>query len=189
MLETEDRVLTLSEFYAHIKPLGGPIRTFNCGFNYLENWLASEAENIKHGVDIQPIFQREHTWTKDQQVKYLENVLRRVCDDSSMTIRFNCPSWREEMDKNSNLLDQMVCLDGMQRLTAIRKFIAGELEVFGLKFQSLPRRVLLRQLTIIIKMYDFQTKAEIYDFYLDINEGGTPHTKEQLDRVRNLPRD
>ncbi len=70
-----------------------------------------------------------------------------------------------------------------------KKFIAGELDVFGIKYKSLPRRVLLRQLTVIIKMYDFQTKSELYDFYTDINEGGTPHTKEQLDRVRNLPRD
>ncbi len=189
MTDVEHKVLSLSEFYDIIKPLDLPTRTFNCGFHYLEQWLVNESENVPHGVDLNPVFQREHVWTEKQQVRFLENVLRRVCDDSCLTIRFNCPSWRENVSEHCNLLDQMVCLDGLQRLTSIRKFIAGELDVFGIKYKSLPRRVLLRQLTVIIKMYDFQTKSELYDFYTDINEGGTPHTKEQLDRVRNLPRD
>lgn len=186
MSQSTVRALSITEFYDLIKPLERPTRTFNCSFFYLENWLAGESENIPHGVDLIPEFQRGHVWSHSQRTRYMENVLRRVCDDSTLTIRFNCPSWREAPHSDSDLVDQMVCLDGLQRLTAIRDFIAGKLEVFGLTFDRLPKRILLRELTIVIKMYDFQYEDELYDFYLDINEGGTPHTETELDRVRNL---
>ena len=39
---------------------------------------------------------------------------------------------------------------------------------------------------LVIKMYDFQDRKDLLKFYLDINGGGTPHSKEELDRVRGL---
>ena len=176
----------LLEFYDLIQPLDRPRRTFNCGFSYLEQWLKTESESVPHGIDLVPNFQRGHVWSESQQIKFMENVLRRVCDDSALTIRFNCPSWNESPKEDSDLLDQMVCLDGLQRLTTIRKFIAGELVVFGLSYDQLPQRVLLRELTLIIKMYEFQYQEDLYSFYLDINGGGTPHTQEELSRVQQL---
>ena len=119
-----------------------------------------EAEAVEHGVDINPDFQRGHIWTEAQQVAYIENVLRRIVDESGLTIRFNCPTWREAK-LSGDLPDQVVCIDGLQRLTAIRKFISKELPIFGLEYELLPMRVILRDLQLVIKMYDFQVHCRI----------------------------
>lgn len=178
--------LTQDQFKEIVNPLSRPIRTWHCGFSYLENWLKAETEIIEFGVELVPDFQRGHVWNIAQQTKYIENVLRRIIDESGLTIRFNCPSWQTDRTRESNLIDQMVCIDGLQRLTSIRKFIAGELKVFGITFDQLPMRQILRDLQIIVKMYDFQFKAELLQFYLDINEGGIAHSDDELERVRNL---
>lgn len=178
--------LTPEEFHEIVKPLERPTKTWHCGFSYIETWLGHEALDIEHGVELVPDFQRGHVWSSKQQTKYIENVLRRIVDESGLTIRFNCPSWRKERSKNADLLDQMVCIDGLQRLTAIRRFIAGELKVFGLKFSQIPLRRTIRDLQIVVKMYDFQFKADLLQFYLDINGGGIAHSRSELKRVGEM---
>lgn len=178
--------MTYEELKRLINPLERPTRTWHCGFSYLETWLENESLDIMHGVELVPDFQRGHVWSEEQQVKYIENVLRRIVDESGLTIRFNCPSWRNDREKNTDLLDQMVCIDGLQRLTAIRRFIAGEMKVFGVGFDVLPRRTILRDLQIVVKMYDFQFRRDLLNFYLDINGGGIAHSKEELNRVKGL---
>ena len=178
--------MTYEELQRLINPLERPTRTWNCGFSYLETWLGHESMDIEHGVELVPDFQRGHVWNDSQQIKYIENVLRRIVDESGLTIRFNCPSWRSNRAKDSDLLDQMVCIDGLQRLTAIRRFIAGEIKVFGLGFDVLPRRLMLRDLQIVVKMYDFQYRKDLLSFYLDINGGGIAHSEEELNRVKGL---
>ena len=175
----------MTEFNALIKPIERPIRNFHCGFNYLETWIEGENEYCADGINFNPDFQRGHVWTEQQQIHFLENVLRRIVDESGLTIRFNNPIW-SETEIVGDLPDQTVCVDGLQRLTAIRKFIKGELMVFGIKCDDLPMRVILRDLRIVIQMYDFKFKKDLLQFYLDINDGGTAHTKNELDRVRNL---
>ncbi|MFX2101351.1 DUF262 domain-containing protein [Acinetobacter baumannii] len=179
-------MLSQDEFRKIVNPLERPTKTWHCSFSYLENWLHCESEDIEHGVELIPDFQRGHVWTKKQQTNYIENVLRLIVDESGLTIRFNCPSWRKNRAKDSDLLDQMVCIDGLQRLTAIRRFIAGELKVFGLKFAQLPRRQIFRDLQIVVKMYDFQYKSDLLKFYLDINGGGIAHSRNEIKRVRTM---
>ena len=178
--------LSMDEFNEIVKPVKNPTRTFYCGLNYLETWLQSEKENCKYGVDLNPEFQRGHVWTEQQQVHYLENVFRGIVDEAGLTIRFNCPTWRNDIAEDSDLIDQMVCVDGLQSLNSFRKFIAGEIEVFGIAYKRLPRRILLRSINIIIKMFDFQYYKDLLQYYVDINGGGTVHTEEELERVRKL---
>jgi hypothetical protein len=33
---------------------------------------------------------------------------------------------------------------------------------------------------------DLKTEAEVLRWYLEINAGGTPHTEEELDKVRKM---
>lgn len=177
--------LTYDEFLNAVNPIERPIRTFHCGFSYLETWLANEVEAAEHGVDLNPDFQRGHVWNESQQISYVENVLRRIVDESGLTIRFNSPTWRETK-LLGDLPEQVVCIDGLQRLTAIRKFINKELPIFGLDYEMLPMRVILRDLQLVVKMYDFQNREDLLKFYLDINGGGTPHSSEELMRVKKL---
>jgi hypothetical protein len=173
------------DFLAIAKPMERPLRVFHCGFSYLETWLEGEQEVNEFGIDLVPDFQRGHVWNGQQQAHYIENVLRRIVDEAGLTIRFNCPTWRETKC-SGDLVEQVTCIDGLQRLTAIRKFIKGELKVFGLSFNELPMRLILRDLQLIIKMYDFQNKKDLLQFYLDINSGGTPHSDSEISRVKKM---
>ena len=58
--------------------------------------------------------------------------------------------------------------------------------MFGIKHDDLPMRVILRDLRIVIRMYDFKYKKDLLRFYLDINSGGTAHTDNELNRVHGL---
>lgn len=50
----------------------------------------------------------------------------------------------------------------------------------------MPRRILLRELTLTLKVYDFQYRKDLLKFYLDINGGGTPHSQYELNRVKGM---
>lgn len=181
-----EAILTRDEALEIIKPLPRHIRAFHCGFGYIETWLASEGEMVKHGLDLNPDFQRGHVWSEQQQLRFIENVLREIVDESGLTIRFNCPSWRNTPVADSDLLDQAVCIDGLQRLTAVRKFIAGEVKPFGYSINELGKRLIMRDRQIVIKMHDFQYRKDLLQFYLDLNSGGTVHSNQELERVRTL---
>jgi len=177
--------ISYDDFISIVNPIERPIRTFHCGFSYLENWMELEAEAVEQGLDLIPDFQRGHVWTEAQQTAYMENVLRRIVDESGLTIRFNCPTWRETVS-TGDLPEQVVCIDGLQRLTAILKFINKQLPIFGLNYENLPMRVILRDLQLVIKMYDFQYRKDLLKFYLDINSGGTHHSESEINRVKVL---
>lgn len=160
-----------------------PIKSFHCDINYLETWIEEESKN---GLDLSPIFQRKCAWTDQQRIRFVENSIRRINDESSLTIRFNSPSWNTEKTPRSNLGDELAIVDGLQRLSAYRSFLRGEFDVFGYNIKQLPKRVLLRDLHLVFNIYAFQTRKEVLQFYLDINEGITPHPKDELDRVHDL---
>lgn len=180
------KVLSRDEFFALGKKAQKPIKSYHVGFSYLNKWLAEEAENLPHGVNLEPDFQRGHVWSEQLQSKYIENVLRDLVDASGLTIRFNVPSWSHAPSEDSDLLNQMVCLDGLQRLSAIKKFINGELKVFGLDPKQIPLKDILRDLKLVVVIYDFQYKHELLQCYLDLNEGAVAHTASELARVREM---
>lgn len=173
----------LQTFYDNVNIIR-PIRSFNCAFNDINEWLEREAQNVEHGVDLCPDFQRGHVWNEERQIKFIENVFRKIVDDGGLTFRFNCPTWRE--DKDGDLIDQIVCIDGLQRLTSIKRFTNNEFSVCGYFFKDLPRRIKIRELNVFIQMYDFQNRKELLQFYLDVNFGGIPHTHAEFERVTAL---
>lgn len=169
-----------------IQPIERPKHAFDVGFSFIEAWIKGEGNQQKHGIDLNPDFQRGHVWSETQQVAYIENVFRNIVDRSGLTIRFNCPKWQCEHAKDSDLLDQIVCLDGLQRLSAIRRFMAREIKAFGLTRDNFPKNFFSTKYTMVFQMYEFQYRQDLLKFYLDINAGGIAHTEEELMRVRNL---
>lgn len=148
----------------------------------LENTLLRyEKEN---NLDFNPDFQRGHVWTQTQQIRYVEYVLKR--GNTSLDIIFNCPGWMEGFE------GQMVLIDGKQRLTAARLFMSNKLPVFdGIYVQDFRRqgkRMMRFPNGIAFTFYvnDLQTRAEILQFYLDLNAGGVVHSDTEIDRVRQL---
>lgn len=149
---------------------------------YLESSLKGFVND--YGLEMNPDFQRGNVWTKEQQIAYVEFLLRG--GTSAKIIYFNCPNFSSGCtDKENN---PMVCIDGLQRITAIRKFIANELPIFGGYYLNdfSDKNVILRRNSIKININELKTRKEILEWYLDFNSGGTVHSEDELNRVRKL---
>lgn len=81
-----------------------------------------------------------------------------------------------------------VCVDGLQRLTALLKFLDNELAVFDGYCRSDIEGIdlLLRGITVKVSINNLPTKAAVLQWYLELNSGGTVHTQAELDRVRTM---
>lgn len=178
------------DIYAMIRPRAASSYSVNIFLNHLEATFAQLTNDAKRQggmFDLEPDFQRGHVWSDQQQVAFVEALLRRT---APMLVRFNNPSYAHVATECVGMHHaDMVCIDGLQRITAIRKFLAGGLQPFGLSLQDLketpfdPTRPIF---TITMEVYSFTSRANLLKFYLDLNTGGTIHTEDELDRVRFL---
>lgn len=165
-----------------------PLRTAKWSADYswdrLEPGLKSMAEDYG-GLVMNPDFQRGHVWTPDQQQHFIENCLRGVVTTAGLLIQFNCESFSSYQNDVSN--SAMECLDGLQRYTAITEYVKGNVKPFGLSVDEYshssfdPRRFYIK-----VAIHDFTNRAQMLQYYLDINSGGTMHTSSELDRVKGL---
>lgn len=170
-------------------------RHCNASMQNLEDTLFGyDDPEMRSKVDLNPVFQRGHVWTKEQQIAYVENFLRSP-QSINKTIYLNdlflFNSVSKVTAKNNMVSDKIVCLDGLQRLTAVLDFINGKFEIFGgLRYEDIlnspDKSKILGKCNFDIYYLSLQTNKEVIDFYVDFNAGGTPHTKEEIERVKNL---
>jgi hypothetical protein len=147
------------------------------GWDYLLDQLAHYHED---GLDLNPDFQRAHVWTKRQQVAYVEFVLRG--GHSSRDIQTNCPHWQSGSREGP-----FVLVDGKQRLAAAVAFLQNELPVFGgYLYRDFTDRLTMAGPGFRWHVNDLETRAEVLQWYLDLNAGGVVHTDAELTRVRKL---
>ncbi|MHD0644466.1 DUF262 domain-containing protein [Pseudomonas aeruginosa] len=141
------------------------------------------------GLNLTPDFQRGHVWTREQQIAYLENVVRGVVPKSGRVLKFNCPNFTEVIPQPTELPPGLECIDGLQRYTAIVQFLAGDFELFNTPrevFKGSSYMISSTSFPFQIEIFSFHTRAEVIKYYLDHNTGGTPHSAEELERVREL---
>lgn len=136
----------------------------------------------EQGFDLDPYFQRPHVWTTDQQVAFIEFFLRGGL--TGRDIYLNDPDWQRPNAKRKYV--QKVLVDGKQRIQAWRRFLNNEIRVFGSLFSEFEDKLNRSVNTIRLCVNDLQTEAEVLKWYLEFNAGGTPHTKKELQRVRQL---
>jgi hypothetical protein len=157
-------------------------------FRDIENQLENYQQN--YNLDLDPDFQRGYKWTREQQIHYIECYVRGVLPEQVKTITFNCNNWD---GYDSTEPQQMVLVDGKQRLNAVRSFLRGDFKIFsdidggvskdyfrgtrftfdgnnGLKFSilSLPKRI------------------DYLRYYKAFNTGGTVHTVQEIELVDSL---
>jgi hypothetical protein len=130
-------------------------------------------------LDINPDFQRDHVWSKLQQTKYIEFILSGGY--TGKDFYFNQPGWQNDYEGD------FVLVDGKQRLQAISNFKNNIIPAFNtyLKDFDTPN-VLLRRSSVVVHINNLQTKKEYLQWYVQFNEGGTPHTKSEINKVKNL---
>lgn len=129
-------------------------------------------------LNMNPDFQRPHVWTRKQQIAWLEFFLRG--GKNGRVIYFNHPGWMRDYK------GEFVIVDGKQRCQAIQQFIHNKIRVFGAYFREYEDRRFMMHHTIRINVNDLKTRAEVLQWYIDMNAGGTPHTNKQIAKVKEL---
>ncbi len=148
--------------------------------NYLEKKIDDDIKD--YGLQLNPDFQRGHVWTEKQQIAFVEYILRD--GQSGRDVYFNNPSW------HGGGKGEYVCVDGLQRLTALLRFVRNEIPAFGNLYSEYEDpRILSMRYGIFWHVNDLKTRKEVLTWYLEMNEGGTPHTKDELDKVRKMLND
>lgn len=149
-------------------------------FKYLLQFID---EHIKeYGLQLNPDFQRGHVWTKEQQIKWLEFFLRG--GKTGRIIYLNKPDWHGSVPEGD--YNEFVCVDGLQRLTAIRKFMNDEIPVFGSYFSEYEDEMSILKHSIKVNVNNLKTEKEVLQWYVDMNSGGTPHTEQEIEKVKQM---
>lgn len=148
------------------------------------DYLESALENYKEDFNLQlePEFQRSHVWTEEQQSRYVEWIL--CGGKTGKEIYFNSPNWGRE--KEGQPFGPMVLVDGLQRITAVLKFLRNELPAFGHTIEEYEGKPHIIHNNFIFYVNDLEDYADVLKWYLDINSGGTQHTEEELAKVKAL---
>jgi hypothetical protein len=161
------------------------------GGSYEPNYSLSSIPRVleewkeESGLILNPDFQRGHVWTQQQQTNFMEYILRG--GRSGLVIYFNQPSWQrgEIIDG----YDDFVCVDGLQRLTTVVQFLNNEVPVFGQLYREFGediRRSPANMTGFRLNVNSLKTREQVLTWYLQMNDGGTPHTVEEIKRVKGL---
>lgn len=143
-----------------------------------DSLLRSLDNYLEAGLDIEPDFQRGHVWDDVKRRRYVEYVLRGGA--SGYDIYTNCPEW------NRGGREDFVLVDGKQRLEAVCKFLRNGLTIFGHLFCEYADCIPLTSARFRWHVNDLATRAEVLQWYLDLNSGGVVHTPEELEHVCQL---
>lgn len=144
----------------------------------LEDSIARYTKN--YALDLCPDFQRGHVWTPEQRVAYVESKLSGGVPHGTDFVRFNHPGWQRSYE------GQMVCVDGLQRLTTALMFVRDEIPVFGGHVRSQIEGHLPHDISFRVVINNLKTREAVLQWYLELNSSGTPHSPEEIARVRGL---
>jgi hypothetical protein len=153
-------------------------------FGHLESMIESYIAD--HSLVLEPDFQRAHVWSEEQRSRYVEYLLRG--GQFGRDIYFNDPSFSDRALFGKT---HMELVDGLQRLTALRRFLADDLPAFNQRLTEWhpdDQRRFTGDLSYSLRFHvnDLTTRAQVLTWYLDLNAGGTPHSDDEIARVRVL---
>lgn len=136
-----------------------------------------EFDDIFCGV---PDFQRDNDkWSESMQVKFVENLLM-GCKTTLMLYEV------AGQGRQGDLCDCYI-LDGLQRITAIDRFVKGEISAFGEKYSKLNAERIISNVRCRLKLniYTFSSEKEAIEFYISMNENIT-HSSSDIDKAKRI---
>lgn len=153
----------------------------NSSLNFILEQIGHWNDRDLMRVEMEPEFQRAHVWTEKQQISYMEYLVRNPGDSKAKSITFNCSSWNCYLPK-----DNIVYLvDGLQRLTAIKRFLNNEIPIYGYYLKEFDSDLFIKRIYLDIYVYALPYK-EMLKLYINMNAGGVLHTEEEIVKVRVL---
>lgn len=131
-----------------------------------------------YNLELDPDFQRGHVWSENQQIAYVEYILREGM--SGREIYFNCPNFMG----NSDDVGPMQLVDGKQRITAVLRFLNNEIKAFDYYFNEFEDRLPL-MCGFSVHINNLKSKKDVLQWYIDLNSG-IAHTEEEIKKVKNM---
>ena len=129
-----------------------------------------------YNLDMNPDFQRGHVWNDDKRTAYVEFILRG--GDSSREVYFNCKGWMAGGE------GPMQLVDGKQRIEAVMQFLDNKIPAFGHYFNEYTDR--MNNAWFHVHVNNLPTRAQVLQWYIDLNAGGVVHTSEEINKVKKL---
>ena len=166
--------------FADIKQMTIAYYAVDISWTSFENWLESHKDL---GVDLDPIFQRGYVWTQLQKTQYVEFILRG--GKSGKDIYWNCPHWMKWGRKGSEK-KPITIVDGKQRLSAVLDFLENKIPTYGAYYKEYTDPVFLGVTMFRFHVNDLTDEADVLRWYIELNTGGTAHTQEEINKVKNL---
>lgn len=142
----------------------------------LLRWVGRQVAD--EGLDLDPDFQRGHKWTAEQRTLYVEYILQG--GEGGKDLCFNRSGWSGRGAEGPYEI-----LDGKQRLTSAMMFMSDEIPAFGRLFSQWGGRLRMHA-GFKWRIFELPTRADVLRYYLSMNAGGTPHSAEEIERVRAL---
>ncbi|MDB4278250.1 DUF262 domain-containing protein [Deltaproteobacteria bacterium] len=152
-----------------------------CSLGWLYKRMKGEVDGF--GLNLDPDYQREHVWTDEQAEAFIGHVIE---GGEVPPIIINA-RWREDV------VDEV--LDGKQRITATVRWFDGEIKAEltdgrRLAFADLDAEAQRYMSAMTGPRYDINyvnlSRADVLRLYLRLNRGGTVHTDNEINRVREL---
>lgn len=145
-----------------------------CGWPYLSKFWESFSVTQ---IEFNPDFQRGHVWSKEQKIDYIEFCLKG--GKASRELIFACQNYDREGEGT------MYLVDGLQRLTAVQEYLEDGFPAFGTLHSEFTDRMDITTQRFRMTIVDID-REDMLKLYLGLNSGGTPHAKDELDRVQDL---
>lgn len=143
--------------------------------SYMNNAEPKDDIDIFNAV---PSFQRDNDkWSELMQIKFIENVLKGY--KSTIMLYEIVPAG------DTPTLVNCLILDGLQRITALYRFINGEIKAFNKSYGELVAGKVLSSTRRVLEMkiYSFASEREAINFYIEMNENIT-HSPMDIAKAR-----
>lgn len=131
------------------------------------------------GIDLNPDYQREIVWGEDQKVALIDSIFKNIDIGKFTIIR---RSFKENLDHYYEVLD------GKQRIMAVLDFFECRFKYKGLTYNDLNWKDQSHFKNYSISWGETEplTDEQKYRYFLKLNTGGVPISKEHIDKVREM---
>jgi len=155
-----------------------PYYQINVSWEEVESKLESIYNNrMGYKVELIPDFQRGHIWSEKKQIEYVEFKLRG--GNGSNVLIWNCPGWM------NSYIGPYQLVDGLQRITAVQRFMKNEIKACGYLYSEYEDR-LLSNCEFVWTINNLKYRRDILQWYIELNSGGVVHTQKEIDRIKSL---
>ena len=139
--------------------------------------------------DLSPDYQRGHVWTRLQSEKFVGHLLEGGPVPPIYVQRYESAK-NAPPEIAATYYDHAEVVDGQQRIRAIVSWVRGEVDALlsdGRRIRYVDTNEIDRRFLPSLKIgfIDVPRKTRL-EFYLKLNRGGTVHTDDEIDRVRDL---